>query len=77
MCSRELTLGRSKVIVRKPNPSPSGPQDTGSAEHRGEKRHSPADSKLAELYQDTLEAPIPSDMLRLLERIGTGGDNDR
>lgn len=45
--------------------------------HRGPTHRSRTDSKLATLYQDTLEAPIPQDMLRLLERIGAEADNDR
>jgi hypothetical protein len=38
--------------------------------HQRPRRHGRTDSKLATLYQDTLEAPIPQDMLRLLDRIG-------
>jgi hypothetical protein len=56
--------------VRKPNSPSLGQKSTGSEARPGRLRPSGADSKLASLYQDTLEAPIPQDMMRLLEKIG-------
>jgi len=69
--SRELILDHCRIAVRKPSSTSSGQRGTGSEARPGRLRPSEADSKLAELYQDTLEAPIPQDMLRLLEKIGT------
>jgi hypothetical protein len=70
--SRELILDQRRITVRKPSSTSSGQKSTGSEARPGRLRPNEADSKLALLYQDTLEAPIPQDMLRLLEKIGTG-----
>ena len=75
--ARELILRQSKVTVRKTRPTISEPENRGSDGHRSPTPHSRTDSKLATLYQDTLEAPIPHDMLRLLEKIGAEADEDR
>jgi hypothetical protein len=69
--SRELILDYSRITVRKPHSPSSGQDGTGSEARPGRLRPSQSDSKLVSLYQDTLDAPIPSDMLRLLEKIGT------
>jgi hypothetical protein len=68
--SRELILDHCRITVRKPSPTSSGQKSTGSEARPGRLRPSAADSKLVSLYQDTLEAPIPQDMMRLLEKIG-------
>jgi hypothetical protein len=62
--------------VRKPNSTLTGPGNTGSEARRRRSRQNHADSKLAALYQDTLEAPIPQDMLRLLEKIGASTERE-
>jgi len=62
--------------VRKPHPTSSGPDSAGAQARGHAPRQDRADSKLASLYQDTLEAPIPQDMLRLLEKIGAGPEGD-
>jgi hypothetical protein len=74
--SRELILDHCRILVRKSHPIFSGPESAGSAARPDRTRHSQADSKLAALYQDTFEAAIPQDMLRLLERIGTTADEE-
>ena len=51
--------------MRKPNKS-SVAQDKVSS---GAPRPGDADSRLESLYQDTLDAPIPQDMIRLLEKL--------
>lgn len=56
--------------MRKPSSTSSGQKGTGSEARPGRLRPNENDSRLASLYQDTLEAPIPQDMLRLLEKIG-------
>lgn len=63
--------------MRKPHHSSTGPGNDDSLTQSGRMRHGETDSKLAELYQDTLEAPIPQDMLSLLERIAETADKDR
>ena len=61
------------IAVRKVTTSSAG-QDSLVLEARpGRHRQSHADSRLELLYQDTLEAPIPQDMLRLLEKLGSAG----
>ena len=62
--------------MRKPQPISSAPENTSSATRPGRTRPSQGDSKLAALYQDTFEAPIPQDMLRLLEKIDTTSDKE-
>lgn len=63
--------------MRKRHPILPGSESAGSSAHPRRTRHSQADSKLAALYQDTFEAPIPQDMLRLLEEIGASADKER
>ena len=58
--------------MRKPSSISSGQKVTGSEARPGRLRPNEGDSKLASLYQDTREAPIPQDMLSLLEKIGAG-----
>ena len=70
--SRELMFDHCRIAVRKPSSTLSGQKGTGSEVRPGRLRPNEADSKLATLYQDTLEAPIPQDMMRLLEKIGAG-----
>lgn len=74
---RELILDHCGITVRKPIPIPAGPEATVSSARAKGPRQAQADSKLAALYQDTFEAPIPSDMMRLLEKIGTLAEEDR
>lgn len=62
--------------MRKPHHTSSGPEGARSQAGGRSSRQNHADSKLAALYQDTLEAPIPQDMLRLLEKIGGSADRD-
>jgi hypothetical protein len=69
---RELILDQRRIAVRKPSSISSGQKVTGSEARPGRLRPNEGDSKLASLYQDTLEAPIPQDMLSLLEKIGAG-----
>jgi hypothetical protein len=74
--SRELILDYCRIAVRKLHPFSTRSESAGSAARPGRTRPSQADSKLAALYQDTFEAPIPQDMLRLLEKIGAGADEE-
>jgi hypothetical protein len=69
MHSRELILDHYRIAVRKPNSNTPGHTSTGSEARPSRIRQTQSDSQLAALYQDTLEAPIPQDMLRLLEKI--------
>jgi hypothetical protein len=68
--SRELIHDHCRIAVRKPHSTSSGQESTGFEARPARLRPSEADSKLVALYQDTLEAPIPQDMLHLLEKIG-------
>lgn len=63
--------------MRKPHQSSTAPGVSDSITRPGRTRRDEADSKLVQLYQDTLEAPIPQDMLSLLERIAQTADKDR
>lgn len=76
MHSRELILDHCRIAVRKPHHTSSGPESAGSERRGHGSRRGQPDSKLASLYQDTLEAPIPQDMLRLLEKIGSSADHE-
>jgi hypothetical protein len=57
------------IAVRRPTNSTLA-QDRKDREARPEcPRHGRNDSRLASLYQDTLDAPIPQDMIHLLEKL--------
>jgi hypothetical protein len=71
--SRELMFDHRGIVVRKLSTRSLGHENQGSEARPGHPRQSGNDSKLASLYQDTLEAPIPQDMLRLLEKLGGTG----
>lgn len=62
--------------MRKPHSTSTRPGNTGSEARGRRSRQNHGDSKLATLYQDTLEAPIPQDMLRLLEKIGASTEKE-
>jgi hypothetical protein len=69
--SRELTFDHRGIAVHKRNTSSAG-QEIAALEARPVRpRQGPTDTRLTALYQDTLEAPIPQDMLSLLEKLGT------
>ena len=67
MHSRELIIDHRGIDVRKPNIS--SPRYDNADRETPRQGHT--DSRLALLYQDTLEAPIPQDILRLLEKLGS------
>ena len=73
MHSRELIFDHRGIVVRKLNSSPLGHESQGPEARPARPRQGAPDSKLASLYQDTLEAPIPQDIMRLLEKLGTTG----
>ncbi|HEX2116129.1 MAG TPA: hypothetical protein VHM01_17120 [Alphaproteobacteria bacterium] len=69
MHSRELIIDHRGMAVRKPNISSAGQNSADLEARPGRPRRGDTDSRLASLYQDTLEAPIPQDILRLLEKL--------
>ena len=58
--------------MRKPNNSSVAQDKSGSGARPERPRQPHADSRLESLYQDTLDAPIPQDMMRLLEKLDGG-----
>lgn len=69
-CSRELIFRNHRINVRKLKRNTRIRRD--EADQPWPKQDSPdgIDYRLACLYQATLDAPIPQDMLRLVEKIG-------
>jgi hypothetical protein len=68
--ARELIQRYFRIAVRKPHSTTSGPEAAGQEARRAGSR---PDSRFASLYQDTLEAPIPQDILSLVEKLGSFG----
>ena len=69
--SRELIFDYRGIAVRKLKIGSARQEDMSREPRPGRPCQGHTDSRLASLYQDTFEAPIPQDMLRLVEALGS------
>lgn len=69
--SPQLFVGNGGDTVRKPSRTSAADREAVDESGSGRRGARRTDRRLADLYQATLEEPIPDDMLRLVEMIGT------
>lgn len=68
--SRELILDNFGIVVSKPRRPLRTREDATDNSRLVPMSRDGIDHRLARLYQGTFDAPIPQDMLRLIEKIG-------